>query len=135
MPYEFIEIDDEIFDMITDIEFSAEQNDSTILEVINRMTRILRRGRLGNRFEEVVALEITPTKCQIQLRYFTQQKRDRLGQTECGYEDVLGIWFVKYLFANVNDIRKIKSHPFGAYDLSSYLELSDPFDNDPLPNS
>ena len=44
-------------DRIIRVEFAPGQDDSTLLEATNVLVNILRRGRMGNRFEELIELD------------------------------------------------------------------------------
>jgi hypothetical protein len=125
-------VDEDSFDRIVRVDFAREANTSTILEALYVLVHALRRGKAANRFEELLALEITPEFCEVRLRYFTDLKRKKLGLLEkSGYDDTLGPWFVRYVFAKVNSVYKIEKHPFYASDLSVFLEEPEPFDGDP----
>ena len=131
--HDVIQVDVESFDTILKVEFALGQEDYTLLEATKILIDVLRQGRLGNRFEELIALNVTLTSCEIRLRYYNDEKRTQLGITDCGYDDVLGVWFLRYLFANVDKIRKIATHPLHVPDLSIFLQDPAPFDEDPFP--
>ncbi len=131
--YDVIQVDEGSFDTILQVEFAPGQDDNTLLEAIKILVDVLRQGRLGNRFEELVSLNVTLASCEIRLRYYNDEKRSQLGNNDCGYSDVLGVWFLRYLFANLDKIRKIGNHPFHVPDLSIFLQDPEPFDKDPFP--
>ena len=131
--HDVIRVDDETSDSLIRVEFAPGQDDKTLLDALHALVNTLRRGRAGNRFEEVVEVEMTTTGCQVRLRYFSDTKRQRLGLGESGYADVLINWYHKYLFATVDHVRKIQAHPFHVPDLAIYLEEPEPFDKDPDP--
>src|SRR5688572_24045117 len=92
-------VEDDNVDRIVRVEFSQTPNNRNLLTGLQTMTDVLRRGANANRFEELIALKITPEFCEIRLRYFTEPKRKKLGLTERGYADPVGHWFLQYLFA------------------------------------
>lgn len=129
--HDIFPVEDDNVDRIVRVKFRKSNDGKNVLNALSVLNSVLQRGAAANRFESLIALEMTSEFCEIRLRYFSEPKRKELGLSERGYSDPVGTWFLQYLIAKVDSVFPIEEHPFYVDDLSVVLAEPEPFDSDP----